>query len=104
MRKKRGRIVKVKINDLLRGIEVERVGCADNLYLGGIAYDSRKVEKDDLFAALAGVNTDGNKYISQAIASGAGLILSSAKQNVPVAQIIADNSSFGLTGNFSKFL
>ncbi|OOF70217.1 UDP-N-acetylmuramoyl-L-alanyl-D-glutamate--2,6-diaminopimelate ligase [Rodentibacter caecimuris] len=38
--------------------------------------DSRKVKKNDLFVALKGHQVDGNRFISQAIASGAVAVLS----------------------------
>lgn len=41
----------------------------------GIAYDSRKVKKDDLFVCLVGAEVDGHNYINQAIEAGASAIL-----------------------------
>ncbi|RXJ44463.1 UDP-N-acetylmuramoyl-tripeptide--D-alanyl-D-alanine ligase [Gelidibacter gilvus] len=37
----------------------------------GVCTDTRKIEKNDLFFALKGDNFDGNKFASQALASGA---------------------------------
>ncbi len=42
----------------------------------GIAYDSRAVESDYLFAALKGQREDGNDFVEQAAARGAVAILS----------------------------
>lgn len=41
----------------------------------GITSDSRHVKPGYLFAAIAGVNQDGRKYIADALAKGAGAIL-----------------------------
>ena len=41
----------------------------------GLAYDSRNVERGDLFIALPGLHTDGHRFIDQAIRRGAVAIL-----------------------------
>lgn len=54
----------------------------------GLAADSRQVEPGYLFAALSGVNTDGTRFIADALARGAAAILVSedarAEANVPI--------------------
>lgn len=43
----------------------------------GIAYDSRNVKKGELFVAIKGYQTDGHRYIKQALENGAiGVVLS----------------------------
>jgi UDP-N-acetylmuramoyl-L-alanyl-D-glutamate--2,6-diaminopimelate ligase len=49
------------------------------LQVAGIAYDSREVQPDFLFAALAGEKHDGHRYIPQAIARGAHAVMGSEK-------------------------
>jgi UDP-N-acetylmuramoyl-L-alanyl-D-glutamate--2,6-diaminopimelate ligase len=46
-----------------------------SLPITGLTSDSREVKPGYLFAALAGVNTDGTRYIAQAVAKGAAAIL-----------------------------
>ena len=41
----------------------------------GIAYDSRKVEKDALFVAVAGEHVDGHDFIEDALAKGAAAVI-----------------------------
>ncbi len=43
--------------------------------VSGIALDSRQVQKDNLFVALAGGNTDGHRYIPAAIERGASAVV-----------------------------
>jgi len=41
----------------------------------GMAYDSRRVQAGDLFAALTGLHTDGHRFVEQAIERGAAAVL-----------------------------
>jgi len=49
------------------------------IYVKDICYDSRKVKKNDIFFAIKGNKTSGNKFINQAISKGASVIVSSNK-------------------------
>jgi UDP-N-acetylmuramoyl-L-alanyl-D-glutamate--2,6-diaminopimelate ligase len=41
----------------------------------GIGYDSRKIERGDCFVAVAGFKQDGRRFIADALARGAGLVV-----------------------------
>jgi len=47
--------------------------------VSGVSYDSRKIGKDYAFFALPGHNTDGRKYIVEAITNGASVIITDSK-------------------------
>ena len=49
--------------------------------VSGIQNDSRKVVRGDLFLALPGIQTDGSRYIKQAMEKGAAAILMEADSN-----------------------
>src|SRR5438270_5730821 len=46
----------------------------------GIAYDSRRVQKNFLFVALRGEKTDGNQFIDQAVEKGASVIVTEREE------------------------
>jgi UDP-N-acetylmuramoyl-L-alanyl-D-glutamate--2,6-diaminopimelate ligase len=67
---------RMKLRELLAGIE----NVASEKYLdaeiSGVAYDSRKATAGSLFVAIHGEKTDGNLYVREAIQNGARVILS----------------------------
>ncbi|WP_026881278.1 UDP-N-acetylmuramoyl-L-alanyl-D-glutamate--2,6-diaminopimelate ligase [Clostridium akagii] len=61
--------------NILQGISYEIICGSDDLDINKIEYDSRKLINDDLFVCIEGYNTDGHKYINNAIKSGAEAII-----------------------------
>lgn len=59
------------LKDLLEKIEVISVHGNVAINIEGICYDSRQAKAGDLFVAVKGYQTDGHKYIEQAVAAGA---------------------------------
>ena len=59
--------------ELLYGAEV--LSQSGNPGIGGLEYDSRRIKPGDLFVAMRGESSDGNKFIDQAIAAGAVAIV-----------------------------
>ena len=68
------------MEEFLLGLEYEILqrGEAELKYTG-IEYDSRKIEKGNIFVALEGAVVDGHKYIKNAVENGAKAILVSKK-------------------------
>ena len=50
------------------------------IYVRGISFDSRKVQKRDIFFAITGNQTSGIKFIDDAISKGASVIISNKKR------------------------
>jgi len=61
----------MQLQDLLSALATEVDSSLPQLVVEGLASDSRKVERGDLFVAYKGVEADGHLYISQAIEAGA---------------------------------
>jgi len=61
----------VKLKKILNNIEFKLESGNLNIEIKDIKYDSREINKDNLFIAITGFESDGHQYISQAIENGA---------------------------------
>lgn len=58
-----------------------------------IRIDSRRVEPGDIFIAVRGYETDGHRYLSQAVAKGAvALVVEERDETLSTPQILVENS------------
>lgn len=67
--------IDVKLKDLLKDLEILETNIDVGLEVGDIKYNSRLVEKGDVFVAVVGFETDGHKYIDSAIDNGASVVV-----------------------------
>jgi len=56
-------------------------------YITGLAIDSRTVKQGDLFVALSGEQTDGHRYLSQALERGAAGVVVSQPESIDSAHL-----------------
>jgi UDP-N-acetylmuramoyl-L-alanyl-D-glutamate--2,6-diaminopimelate ligase len=91
---------------LLQGAEVlSRTG---NPPVSGLEYDSRRVKPGDLFVAMHGETSDGNKFIDKAIGAGALAIVTDSATEKPRASVAWAQVAHGrralarLSANFYK--
>ena len=65
----------MKLKDLLIGLNGLKARGDLDINIKGVACDSNKVQKGDLFVAIKGFEEDGHKFINEAIEKGAVAIL-----------------------------
>src|SRR3972149_1825722 len=65
----------MKLSDILKGIDMQKVSGDMNCEISGLAYDSRSVSKGTLLVAIKGLKTDGHLYIKSALEQDAAAIL-----------------------------
>lgn len=93
---------------LVEEIEKETKGEL-NIEINKIEYDSKKIEKGDLFVAIRGYNEDGHNYIQEAIEKGAVCVViedgMQDKLEIPetVTKIITKNTRITLAEISAKF-
>ena len=91
---------------LLNGAEV--LSQSGNPGVSGMEYDSRRVHAGDVFVAMRGESSDGNKFIDKAIAAGAVAVVTDSaneqpRPNVAWAQVLHGRRALArLSANFYK--
>ena len=81
----------MELNGLLDGVPVTKMfqtvfgkmASTHDVMVSGIYYDSRRVERDGIFVALRGAAADGHRFIADAIAKGAKVIVTEDDMNPP---------------------
>ena len=85
----------MKLKELLATVDVLECGAEPDLEITGIAMDSRKVNPGDLFVAISGFNSDGNRFIPMAMGKGAAVVVTAKKpaQDVPYILVPSDRKA-----------
>jgi UDP-N-acetylmuramoyl-L-alanyl-D-glutamate--2,6-diaminopimelate ligase len=76
------------LKDILQGVDILNIIGDVNVNIDAIQFDSRVVDKNQLFIAVNGVETDGHKYIDSAISKGANAVL---------CEVLPENTDKGVT-------
>ncbi len=80
----------MKLQDLLAGIPLVGEWYDAELEITSITADSRQVRPGGLFAAMAGPNEDGHRYIPQALERGAAAILCQEPPDIPGPWLVTE--------------
>lgn len=86
----------MKLNELLKNVEIIESNADMELEISGVAYDSRKVERDGLFVAISGFSTDGNRFIPMAMEKGAAAIVTAKKPEMDVPYVLVASDRLAL--------
>lgn len=94
----------MRLSELTETLECEVIGGGIDADVTGIAYDSRAVEKGDLFAALPGEHVDGKGYAKAAVEKGASCVLAlAAIPDIRVPQVIVSDIRAALSKVSDRF-
>ena len=86
----------MKLAELLRDIEVLESHASPELEIADVAYDSRQVTKGAAFVAIRGFESDGHKYIPQAVEKGASCVICEEKPALDVPYVVVRDSRLAL--------
>ena len=86
----------MKLNELLKGINVLEMNVDPELEIEHIAYDSRKVQHGGMFVAITGFTSDGNRFIPMAMGKGAAVVVTAKKPVIDVPYVLVDSDRLAL--------
>ena len=88
----------MRLDQLLQGVALTRQDLDGDTEIGGISYDTRTLSSGDLFAALPGYKTDGQRFIQEALDKGAAAVLCREAPDVPGPWLVAPDPREALAG------
>jgi UDP-N-acetylmuramoyl-L-alanyl-D-glutamate--2,6-diaminopimelate ligase len=94
----------MELKKLLEDVEVRKITGGTLKEIKGIAYHSKQVRKDFLFAAIRGMDVDGHRFIDEAIEKGAAVVVSEEERQVSNrALVLVSNSRQALAKISSNY-
>ncbi|WP_091895082.1 UDP-N-acetylmuramoyl-L-alanyl-D-glutamate--2,6-diaminopimelate ligase [Polaribacter sp. KT25b] len=89
------------LKDILYKVSIHQVFGSTDVAINQLVFDSRKIEKNDVFVAQKGVSVDGHLYIDKAISLGATVIIcedfpSDKKQGITYIQVEDSNVALAI--------
>jgi len=94
----------MQLGKLIEGVEVKKIVGDTVKEVDGIAYHSKQIGKEFLFAAIRGLEADGHQFIEEAIQRGAGVVVSEVERQVSDRTLIlVPNSRQALAKISSNF-
>lgn len=90
----------MKLETLLREIPVIKTNAPMDMEIAGVRNSSRDVKPGEMFVAIPGFATDGHKYIPDAIARGAAVVLCEREmpEQVPWVQVASAREALATLG------
>src|SRR5437016_4573337 len=94
----------MQLKTLLAAIPVREIIGPVGRAVESIAYDSRRLQRDGLFVALRGEESDGHDFIGQAIEKGATVIVAErAEKNSRATRVVVDNTRRAIADLSARF-
>ena len=90
----------MKLSELLKGISVLEMNADPDMEISGVSYDSRRTKQGDIFVAVSGFATDGNRFIPMAMEKGAVAVVTAKRpeQEIPYVLVPSDRLALALMG------
>ena len=86
----------MKLDKLLKSLEIVEIHADMDMEISGISYDSRNTREGDAFFAIVGFESDGHRFIPMAAEKGAAVIICQNAPEIDVPYVRVKDSRLGL--------
>ena len=95
----------MQLSELLQNVTVREILGPRDIEVAGLRYDSRQVQADDAFFAWRGQSSDGHRFLVDAVARGARVLVVEElpEQEYPATLVLVDNSRRAMTAMAQTF-
>jgi UDP-N-acetylmuramoyl-L-alanyl-D-glutamate--2,6-diaminopimelate ligase len=92
---------KMILQYLIEDLEIKNIIGKKDITINKIEYDSKNIEKNDVFVAIRGYKDDGNNYIKEAIDKGCSCVVIEEKEEIQqvenITYVIVENTRIALS-------
>ena len=86
----------MKLKELLKNVDVLEVAADLDVKVQDVTYDSRRVTPGDLFVAVSGFHSDGNRFIPMAMAKGAVAVVTATRPAGDVPYVLVESDRLAM--------
>ena len=86
----------MKLQELLRGVDILELHADPQTEITSVVYDSRKAEQGCLFAAVSGFASDGNRFIPMAMEKGAAVVVTAKRPETEIPYVLVESDRLAL--------
>lgn len=87
----------MRLKELAEQLALSRIEGNDQVEIGGIEMDSRKVKPGDLFICITGLSSDGHDYARQALERGAAALVVERDVEVEIPKLFVKDTRFAMS-------
>ena len=93
----------MKLSQILNGLDIRASTAEPELEVTDVVNDSRTVTPGAVFVAVRGFETDGHRFIPQAVSAGAAVVICEEPPAVPVPYVLVADSRHALAVTARNF-
>lgn len=82
----------MKFNELIKSIKSKKILNETDVEIAGISYNSKTIQKGDIFVCLKGEYSDGHKYAKMAVEKGASALFCEIELDFDIPQVIVEST------------
>ena len=82
----------MKLSELIKNIKIKDIVNNEETDITGISYNSKTIQKGEIFVCLKGENSDGHDYAKMAMDNGAGALFCERQLELDIPQVIVEST------------
>ena len=82
----------MKLSELIKNIKIKDIVNNKETDITGISYNSKTIQKGEIFVCLKGENSDGHDYAKMAMDNGAGALFCERQLELDIPQVIVEST------------
>lgn len=93
----------MKLGELIKNVKVKKIINEKDVEITGISYNSKTVQKGDIFVCLKGEHTDGHDFAKNAVENGASALFCEKEMPFDIPQVLVESTRHQIADIASEF-